>query len=239
MAFATPADVYDCGLPAAAFKSTPRTIEAAALATGVLTLSNNGLASGALLRFSVEGQGTLGGATNVLPGGLALATMYTASPYQGSSDLFRVTPVGGSLVTVFTSAAVGPFAVVVDTANTITKQLRIMTGVISDALITSASPILPDPVTGLYHEKLILACAHLVARLFAVTLGLSNPNYADSMKAFLDGPIAKMVDGWLDEWRKGVPLIPTPLDQTPDIADNGARAGYDSVAPEWVNGGFI
>ncbi len=239
MAFATPADVYACGLPAAAFKSTPRTIEAATLATGVLTLSTHGLSTGALLRFSVEGQGTLGGAVNALPGGLALATMYTATPYQGGSDLFRVTPVGGALITAFTSAGVGPFAAVIDVANTVLFQLDLWTGIIEDAIIASAPPILPDPITGKYHRKLVLACSHLTARLFATVLGLSNPNYADSIRAFLEGPIAKMVDGWLDEWRSGVPLIPTVADATPLVADNGPLASYDFVSTPWLNGGYI
>ena len=238
MAFATPADVYDAGLPPAAFKSSPRTIEAADTTTGILTLSCNGLASGALLRFSVEGQGTLGGATNALPGGLSLSVVYAASPVSGSSDLFRVAPVDGALITSFSAAPVGPFAIIVDTAAQVTKLLRIWTGVISDCLITSASPIEPDPTTGLYHEKLILACAHLVARHFATVLGLANPNYRESMSAFLEGPIAKMVDGWLVEWRSGVPLIPTPIDATPDVADNGPLASYDFPSTPWLNGGY-
>ena len=236
MAFATPADVYALGLPPAAFKSTPRTIEAAESTTGVLTLSNNGLTLGGLLRFSLEGQSAYGATTNALPGGLAPATMYTATPYGGGSDLFQVTPVGGSLVTSFTSDAVGPFAIVVDTASALLVQLDAWTDIIGDTIIDLAPPILPDVATGKHHWKLRTACAHLAARHFATMFGLSNPNFADSMKTFLEGPLAKMVDGWMTEWRAGVPLRPTPIDQTPDVADNGPLAGYDTVATVWQTG---
>jgi hypothetical protein len=236
MAFATPADVYALGLPPAAFKSTPRTIEDADSTTGVLTLSNNGLASGALLRFSVEGQAAHGATENALPGGVSLSTMYTATPYAGSSDLFQVTPTGGSLMTSFSSAAVGPFAIVVDNGPALLAQLDAWTAIIGDTIIDLAPPVMPDTTTGLHHYKLRTACAHLVGRHFATMFGLANPNYADSMKPFLEGPLAKMVDGWMTEWRAGVPLRPTPIDATPGIPDNGPLASYDAVASVWQTG---
>jgi hypothetical protein len=95
---------------------------------------------------------------------------------------------------------------------------------------------MPDTATGLHHWKLRAACAHLAARHFATVLGLANPNYADSMRAFLDGPLAKMVDGWMTEWRAGVPLRPTPIDATPGIPDNGPLASYDAIASVWQTG---
>jgi hypothetical protein len=236
MAFATPADVYALGLPPAAFKSTPRTIEAVESTTGVITLSDNGLALGSLFRFSVEGQAIHGAAANVLPGGLSLSMMYTAAPFMGSGDLFQVAPVGGSLVTSFTSDAEGPFAIVVDNAAALLVQLEAWTDIISDTIIDLAPPIQPDAGTGRYHYKLRTACAHLAARGFATVLGLNNPNYADSMKTFLEGPLAKMVDMWMTEWRAGVPLRPTPIDATPGVSDNGPLASYDSIASVWQTG---
>ena len=236
MAFATPADVFALGLAPAAFKSTPRTIEAADSTSGILTLSSNGLALGTLARFSVEGQSAHGAPANALPGGLSLSTMYTAAPYLGSGDQFQVAPVGGSLVTSFTSAPVGPFALVVDSMAALLLALDVWTGIIEDTVIAMAPPILPDAVTGRYHRKLTTACAHLAARNFATALGLANPNYADSMRDFLTGPLAKMVDKWMDEWRAGVPLSPTPIDQTPNFADNGPRAAYDVEPILWQTG---
>jgi hypothetical protein len=236
MPFATPADVYALGLPAAAFKPTPRTIEAADTATGVLVLSGHSLAIGAALRFSVEGQAVYGAIANALPGGLSLSTAYTAEPDASNSDLFQVRPAGGSLIVSFSSAAVGPFAIVVDPVAALLLQLDMWTGIIEDTVITMAPPILPDVTTGLYHRKLRVACAHLAARHFATVLGLSNPNYADSMRAFLEGPIAKTVDGWMTEWRAGVPLSPEPRDQTPLVADNGPLASFDAEATLWNTG---
>lgn len=232
VAYAQPSDVYALALPSQAFKPTPKTIEATTIATGVLTLSSNGLSNGALLRFSVEGQSAFGATANALPGGLALASMYAASQYQGSGDLFRVTPVGGALITSFSSEPVGPFAIVVDIAAAVTAQLEAWARIIDDALIAHETPIEVDPATGAFPYKLTFANAHLAARTFATALGLNNPQYAASMAEFTGGSIAKMVDGWLTDWKAGAPLYPNPVAQS-DVAFDAARASRCAPMP-WI-----
>jgi len=236
MAFATPADVYAFAIPAAAFKPTPKTIESVDAASGVLTLSSNGLATGSLLRFSIEGQAPTGATQCALPTTLSLSTMYTAAPYQGSGDLFRVAPVGGSVITSFASAGVPPYAIVVDQGSLILAGLDLWAGVVEDALIATTPPILVDPTTGKYHHKLVFANAYLFARASFSALGLANPQYAQAAADFTNGPIGKMVDGWMAEWKSGVPLNPTPPDQTPAVFENAAIGANDAAAAEWLTG---
>ena len=107
MAFSTIAQMYALALPAAAFAARPRTVEGVTVGTGVLRLTGHGLALGALLQFSVEGQAAFGATANALPGGLAIDANYTADPLSGS-NLFRVRPEGGAVISSFTSEPVGP-----------------------------------------------------------------------------------------------------------------------------------
>jgi len=232
MAFSTVAQMYARALPAAAFAARPRTVEGVTIATGVLRLTGHGLSLDSLLQFSLEGQAAFGATANALPGGLTANVNYEAAPLAGS-NLFKVRPEGGAIISSFSSEPVGPFAIVVDPEAALLEQLDDATARIEEKLTANAVPILPDPTTGLYPSILVGICARMAARQAVIALGLQNPQYAAQQKMLLDGAAAD--DLMLATWLAGRPVNVRPLDQTTEL-ENAARAGRDFAPTDWRTG---
>ena len=232
MAFSTIAQMYALALPAAAFAARPRTVEGVTIATGVLRLTGHGLGFDSLLQFSLEGQAAFGAPANALPGGLAIDANYTADPLSGS-NLFRVRPEGGAVISSFTSEPVGPFAIVVDPEPALSLLLDDATARIEEKLTNNAPPIKVDPDTGVYPMILVGICARMAARQAVVALGLQNPQYAAQQKMLLDGAAADdlMLATWLAGRRVNVPLF----DQTTEN-ENAALAGNSGPSTGWRTG---
>jgi len=219
--YATLADVYALGLRAQAFAAIPRAIESVDKDTGILTLTGNGLANGTFLRFVVEGAATLGKPDAALPQGLSPVVMYTAAPLNGSSDLFRVAPDGGSVVTSFGDDGSGVFSIIVDPAQTIESIIADESAQVDNCLTGQAPPILPDPVTHLYPQILVGVVARRAAVRAALSLGLANPIYQASLDRLVAGQAFD--NARLEEWLNGREIKPDVLDQT-TYADDAARA---------------
>jgi hypothetical protein len=224
--------VYTLGLPAQAFAARPRAIESADKTTGVLALTGNGLFDGSLLRFTVLGEAVEGKPDAALPAGLSSTLMYTAAPVSGSSDLFRVAPVGGSVITSFGDDGAGVFSIVIDPKQTLIDIIADESAQIDNCLTAQAPPILPDPNTGLYPQILSGVVARRTAIRGALSLGLANPLYQASFDRLIAGQ--DFDTKRIEEWLEGRPIKPEVLDQNavPDDAPrmrNGLYRGRGIV----------
>lgn len=222
--YATLQQLFALGPPAQAYAPRPRAIETADASTGVLTLTLNGLFDGSLLRFTVQGEATLGRPDAALPQGLSASLSYEAVPVSGSSDLFRVRPYGGSTITSFGDEGAPVFSIVVDPQHALLALLKNESANVDNCLTAQAPPILPDPLTGEYPEVLVGVVARRVAVRAALSLGLANPDYRESFTALRDEQAFD--NARLEEWLDGRPVRPEVLDQTayPDDAPR-ARSG--------------
>lgn len=219
--YATLQQVYALGLPAAAFAARPRAIESADPATGILTLTGNGLAQGAFLRFVVQGAATPARPSAALPQGLSTVLMYAAQPIANSSDLFRVAPDGGSTIASFGDAGYGVFSIVVDPALALLQIIADESAQVDNCLTAQAPPILPDPQTGLYPQVLVGVVARRSAIRGALVLGLANADYQASFDRLIS---AQDFDTKrLEEWLQGRPIKPEVIDQTA-VPDDAPRA---------------
>jgi len=230
--YCTLQQVYRLGLRAQAFAARPRAIESADKDTGVLALTGNGLFTGSLLRFTVLGEAVEGKPDAALPAGLSVSLMYTAAPINDSSDLFRVAPVGGSVITSFGDDGAGVFSIIVDPQQTLLDIIADESAQIDNCLTAQAPPIKVDPTTGLYPQILSGVVARRVAVRAALSLGLANPIYQQSFDRLEAGQ--KFDNERLAEWLEGRPIEPAVIDQTTH-ADNGARA-FSLPAVPWYSG---
>lgn len=219
--YATLRQLYALGLGAQAFQARPRAVETVDAATGVLTLGNNGLFDGSYLRFSVQGEPTLGKPDAALPDGLSASVLYEAVPVSGASDLFRVRPYGGSTITSFGDAGSGVFSVVVDPQQTLLLIIADESAQVDNCLTAQAPPILPDPITGEYPQILSGVVARRSAIRGALVLGGANPVYQASLDKLIEGQAFDTAR--LEEWLNGRPIKPEVRDQT-TYADDAPRA---------------
>ena len=233
MAYATRAQVYDLGLRAEAFLARARAVEAVDAATGILTLRSNGFEDGYLLTLFVEGSATPGRPSATLPGGASASVVYEAVPVNGSSDLFRLRPVGGSRIDSFTNAGTGVFSVAPDIGRLIDRNAVSVSARIDEWLTDYAPPIKVDSITGLYPEILIRVAARMTAADTARVLGLANPIY----QASLDALVASQDDdkAMLLAWFKGRYINAHPEDQTTEL-ENAALAGRSAAPTNWRTG---
>lgn len=233
MTYATRENVFDLGLRAEAFLARPRAIEAVDPATGVLTLRSNGLFAGYVLTLFVEGSATPGRPSASLPGGLSASVVYEAAPVNGSSDLFKVKPVGGALISSFTNAGTGVFSMVVDIGRTIDRIALNESGNIDEELTNNSPPITADPVTHLYPEILIGVCARRTAVRAALIFGLSSPVYQASLDKLIAGQAFD--DLALKRWYEGRYINVHPPDQGAEPI-NAPLAGYAYAPTNWHTG---
>ncbi len=223
MAYATIDEVYQLALSARAFVVGALKIDVVDVDTGTIRLQAHGCSSADRLLFSC----TSGGA---LPPELNAFTYY--QPIVLGSDLFQIDDGAGSPI-IFTADPRG-WAVAIDPERRLFLHLEDAAGRINECLTAEAPPIKVDPVTGLYPPVLIGINARMAARSCVASLQLENPIYRVALDRLLALETAD--NEMLAAWKAGKPIHPTPTDQTPDIADNGARAGYDLASPEWVTG---
>lgn len=234
-AYATHADVFALALRAEAFASRARAVESVDIATGVMRLSSHGFAGGLpLVNFVVVGSAVPGRPSASLPAGtpgLSASLVYQPSAYAGSGNLFTVAPVGGATIASFTDAGTGVFGVESDVLATLDALCIDQSAKVNNKLTAHSPPILVDPDTGLYPEILRGIVARRVAMRARLVLGLANPLYADSFAALERDKADDDRD--LAAWFEGRGILPTPLDQTEGVADDGARAPGGAAAPQW------
>lgn len=231
MTYATREEVFALGLGAEAFASRSREIEAVDTASGVFTLSGHGLFAGALVRFMVRGAAVIGSPSAALPSGLSASLMYETTP--ASSDLFKVAPDGGAIITSFLDAGAGVFSLVVDPGPNIDRIAQNESANIDEDLTANLPPIGVNPITGRYDDILVGVCARRTAIRSALKLGLANPIYKGSLDALIKGQEEDTLR--LKRWYEGRPINVRPADQT-TILENAARAGCDALPALWTTG---
>jgi len=219
--YTTLAQVYALGLPAQAFAARPRAIEVVDAATGVFTLTGNGLFDGSLMRFTVQGEGTLGKPDAALPAGLSASVVYEAAPVSGSSDLFRVAPFGGSVITSFGDDGAGVFSIIVDPQQALIVIIADESAQVDNCLTGQAPPIERDPATQEYPQILSGIVARRTAVRGALSMGLANPVYQESLDRLIAGQ--GFDNARLEEFLQGRQIRPEVIDQT-TYADDAPRA---------------
>lgn len=241
-AYATPRHVYDLGLSARSFVVRPRPLDPAQgdyldPATGIFSMIGHDLAADDLVRLVLVARG------GALPGGASALTVYSPLPIDYWRYQLATSP-GGTPV-VFSdggaSAANGAssWGVQVDPERKLERILLNVSADIDQDLTAHATPLLPDPDTGLYHEKVVGIVARIAARRAI------QGNLFENAAAKIPSERLAREEARDDEqraaWRLGQPLYPQPLDQTDGVADNGARASNRLTARcsrplPWVRG---
>lgn len=222
--YAFPADVYALGLTAQAFVTRPRPLDgrqgdSLTPSSGIFSLTAHGLTPQDIVRIVLIASG------GSIPTGSSTTAVYYPTPLDYWRFTLSTTP-NGSPVTFSdagTTAAGGTSAwgIQVDPEPRLNKILFNASGDIDQDLTAHATPILPDPLTGLFPTKLVGVVARVGARRAIAGLQFENPAFkAASERLFAE---EKRDDEQRAAWRLGQPLMPTPIDQD-GIADVGMRA---------------
>jgi hypothetical protein len=220
MAYATADQTYQLALTARAFVVAPSPIQAVDPSTGTIRLTAHGYGAADQILFHVTSGGLL------TP---ELSTFVYYSPIVLGADLFRVAhPITG-LPIIFTETSRG-WAVGVDPSRRLTLHLADAAARIDQHLTAHSTPILVDPVTGLYPPVLVGLNARMGARSAVTSLQVENPAFREPMDrlfamAASDGDTNPPAQpgSLLGDWKAGISILPTPVDQN-DVADMGPRA---------------
>ncbi len=223
VSYATRDHVYLLGLSAQAFAVVPRPLEKydanhVETSTGTIRLRDHGLSSLDLIEFDLSVVGSL-------PFELSMFMQY--APIVVSPHLFRVSGVA-SFSLIGTGWRVG-----IDGGRRLDAHLVDATARLNGALTAYATPLKPDPITGLYHAEARGLVARIAARSATSSLQITNAEYRKAVDR-LERLEAKD-DARLVELRLGEPLNPQPEDQN-TIADIGARSGFDMAPTPWRTG---
>lgn len=213
MSYCTPEEVYALGLSAQAFVSRARPVQPADVdgATGRIRLKAHGLSDDDVITF----EKTSGG---VLPTGVSEFTTY--QPSVLSFDLFHIG---------LTFASVGSgWGIAVDPLRRIVLISEIVSAEIDQMLTAHGVPLKPP-----YPPIIVGVAARMTARAVVNSLQVENPAYRVAVdRLFAAEEFDKLI---LENWLKGNPVQPEPVDQTPGVADNGARvASAVPVNPDWM-----
>jgi hypothetical protein len=224
MAYATLDETYNLALTARAFVVGASKIDSVEIATGKIRLPSHGCTAADLLLFSYTSGGSL-------PAELDAFTYY--SPIIVGGDVFKVAHPTTGLPIVFTTTPSG-WAVKVDPARRLTMHLRDAFGRINNCITAHSTPILVDPITGLYPPILVGMNARMAARSCVTSLQIENPQYREA----LDRLFALEADDekTLAEWKDGKPILPKPTDQTDSVPEMGAMATFARRASAWSTG---
>jgi hypothetical protein len=142
-----------------------------------------------------------------------------------SSDLFKIQGINS-----FASAGTG-WSVSLDPGRRLDAHLAETAAEIDEHLTAETPPIQVDPITGRYPQVLVGLNARMAARAAVISLQIENAAYRKAVDRLFEREKQDLV--MLDNWRKGKPLNPRPVDTTPG-ADNSARAGYFHEPIPWL-----
>ena len=233
-AYATIDDVYLLGLTARAFAVAPSQPQAVDLVTGTIRLPAHGLGMADHVTFFV----TAGGG---LTPELSPFIYYPVAILGG--DLFKVLdPVTGTPIT-FSQASRG-WTVSADSVRRLQAHLDDATARINACLPAHATPIATDVLTGAGWGPLRGLCARMAARSAVRSLLVENPVFREPMdrlfaSAAFDGDTDPPAQpgSLLGDWKNGMPILPTPIDQT-TTPEMGARSSSTRCRFErgWTTG---
>ncbi len=247
-AYATLQEVYDLGLTAQAFTVFPRALDTRKgdtldPITGTFRLSGHGYTADDVVEFVLAASGAL-------PAGAALNTSYHPLPLDYWRFRLAASQGGPALTfadvgTVSTGAQGGnggsAWGLVADPERRLARVAEAISRDIDQDLVAHSTPIVVDPITGKFPDKLVGIVARCTARRSIAGLTFENAAY----KAAAERLIAeeKRDDEQRARWRGGQPLLPTPIDQTPTAADDSglARARFRDphrITP-WLSRGSL
>lgn len=202
--YATRAQFYALGLPAAACTPESRSLSSVIAASDAFELLGHGFSEGDLVRFVALGEGA------ALPAGLSAAELYEIDPT--SSDLFKVKLAG--VPVAIADAGEGVIAVVEDIASKIDEALEAASSYL-DAHAKAYKPPFKTP----YPKWATRTVCKLAALDVALVLRRSNPSYSlDDIKAE-----AEKAEAFLARLDAGKPTADDPADQSPGKPEAGAR----------------
>lgn len=241
-AYCTCRDVYDLGLSARSFVVVPRALDPRQgdfliAAAGVFYQSGHGLAADDLVRFVLVASG------GTLPTGAVASAVYYPLPLDYFRFQLSTTPGGDpslfSDVGTSTRDGTSSWGLQIDPERRLQRIILQASADIDQDLTAHATPLLVDPVTGLYPMKVVSLVARVVARRAIIGAMFEN----SAAKIVMDRLLAeeKRDDEQRAAWRLGQPIKPEPTDQTAGTPDNGARAtnrvvSGNSIASVWGRG---
>ena len=207
-AYATRDDVFNLALSAKAFVVIGQAYADIDLATGIIRLKAHGLSADDIVTLEVTTGGTL-------PTDLSAYVAYSVDPI--SFDLLRlVDPDTGDPIESYADGGSG-WRVVLDLMRRLDLNL-VATAARIDEHLTAHEPPLATP----YPMTVVAMNARLAARRMLTTLQFDNAAFrvtADELRDTSDQD-----EDQLQRWLTGKPVHPQPVDQTPEVADNGARS---------------
>lgn len=215
-AYATLADLYLHGLPAAALAAQPRQVMSVDVSGNILTVPGHGLALNDTLRLSVNG---------ALPSGLSSTTLYYAKPVGG--DMLQLAAAADGSAVAFGTVGSGVPYVHEQIEAKLSAMLESWSRHVDQYLTAHATPLDSAPV-----HVTMLVC-RLTARALVVTRGLGNPFYQNAAESLFSQEEADQ--RLLGKYIAGQPVVgAASTDATPGHADNGARVAVPSNGgPQW------
>lgn len=208
----TLAQFYALGLPAESCTAPARVLANVFPGDNAFELAGHGFSDGDLVRFMATGDTF--DTPAALPAPLSGALLYQA--VMVGADLFQVRPQAGGSVIDLTAAGAGVISVVPDYL----PKIRLILDYRARWCDDHATPYRPPFDETEPPESVVIAACHLAALDVAMVIRASSPSYSlDDVKAR-----AERAQAFLDKLREGKPLAVVPKDQTPAIAEMGARA---------------
>lgn len=223
-------DVYDLGFTAGAFVVRPRALDPEVgdfldPASGIFVMAGHGYDPGDVLWFVQIAAGSLPAGA-----GLSLVGAYHPLPIDARRFQIAATPNGTPLT--FADAGSG-WSLLLDHERRLLRLAENVSRDIDQDLTAHSTPIMPDPTTGRYPDKLVGVVARETARRAVAGLIFENPQFRRA-KERIDA-LQAQDDAQRELWRSGVPINPRPLDRT-DEPDNAAFAGQDRAPTLWRTG---
>ena len=246
VSYATLRDLYDLGLSARAFIVAPRPLDARAgdsldFATGTFWQSGHGIADTDVVWLVLIARG----GTNAVPGGASETTTYHGLPIDHRR--FRLSLSEGGAPVVFTDAGSvaangsSAWGIYVEPTRRLEVLIKEESAQIDQCLMAHRTPLERDPVTHLFPEAVTGIVARAAAR--RAIAGMMFENAATKVPQERLDAMAEVDKATRAKWASGVPIYPTPVDQTDGRADNGGQAtsrtvgrAACSVPTNWVTG---
>ncbi len=226
VSYATPRDVFDLGLLARSFVVVPRPLDARAgdsldPTTGIFWQSGHGLSADDLVWIVLIARG----GTNAIPAGVTEQTPFYPLPLDFRRFQLALSP-GGAAKTYTDAGTVqangsSAWGIYVDPLRRLEALIKAESADCDQCLIAHRTPIERDPVTHLYPQKLVDIVARGAAR--RAIAGSMFDNAATKIPQERLDATAEQDKATKAAWASGVPLYPTPVDQTTS-ADNGGQA---------------
>lgn len=193
--------------------------------TGTILLVASAFESDDRIRFSAVSGGSL-------PPELAALGLAYVNPIPLGFDTFQVAdPVTGDPIAPLTNAGVG-WSVVIDPLIRIDRLIAQVSGEVGQDLTGSKPPLLPDPITNLYHPAVVGIVAREVGRRAVTSLMFDNAAYRVAVDRLF--ATAERDEAQREMWRNGQPLNPRALDQ--DTIPNDAARATGGVPVPWLSG---